>query len=209
MSLTTVQLQALKTYLTSDPDGRGFAAHLAPPGGDGDTGAILSLLNATAPYYVLRTDAPVQDILDNILWANYTPNVTITTAITQQTAAQCAAASGYCDNKQFNLQIMLQGRDTFNATKKSQVNGLKDATTALPTGNNFNAKDAGWTGIIPVLQRQATYAEKLFAVVSTVTALQNVASARGTQYDGTNGNPDVMTVQGALQLSDVQAALAS
>lgn len=157
-------------------------------------------------YYVVRTDAPVADILNGIVWTNYTPNVALTASLTAAQASQCTAASGYCDNKQFNLQLLLLGRTTFDATKKLQTNGLMDATTALPSGANFNLRDAGWTNIFPVLQRQCTNAEKLLVTASNITALQGAVQTRGTQYDGTNGNPDIPVFQGQVSNTDIAIA---
>lgn len=214
--LSSSQLQTFKTDMLANanviPAGMPFAgqtisALAASPTADKED-AIARWYNllASPAYWVIRTDAPVADILNNIVWANFTPQP----AVTGANAAQATGCSSYCQGKMLNLQTMLGfGRTSFDATKASQTSGLKDGTTQLPSGAAFANQTGGWPTIIPVLQRTCRNIEKLFAIASTVAALQNGASARGTQFDGTNGNPDIMGFEGAISASDVDAALNS
>ena len=218
MPLTTAQLQALKADIAANantiPAGQSWSGSFAGtaisalPVGNADAAfAIAGWYSqlASPAYYVIRTDAPILDIFNAVTWANYTP----ADAPTSGNAAQATAAALYCQGKQFNLELMFFGKSSFDATKGVQTAGLKDATTQLPSKTGFVMQTGGWTNIIPVLQRQAKYVEKLFAAASTLPALQNGASARGTQYDGTNGNPDVMGYEGSITYQDVLNAWAS
>jgi hypothetical protein len=200
MTLSVAQLQALRNDIAANAN--------TIPAGQVWTGSFAGVAGwysqvASPAYYLIRSDTPVGDVLNNVSWANFTPSP----AITGTNAAQATAASMYCQGKMLNLQTMLAGRDTFDATRASQTAGLKDATTLLPSGTGFASQTGGWPTLIPILQRQARYVEKLLAVANaTVTALQNAASVRGSQYDGTNGNPDLPGYEGAITGDDILAA---
>lgn len=156
-------------------------------------------LQASPNYFLVRSEAPVVDILNAVMWANFTPK----DAVTGANAAQAMACSAYCQGKMLNIQTMLTGRTVFDATRATQTGGLKDGTTQLPSNTSFANQTGGWPNIIPILQRQATNVEKLLALASAVSDLRNAASARGTQYDGTNGNPDVPGFEGKLTGNDI------
>ena len=206
MPLTPAQVAALATDIAANtataPGTQGAIKDLPHTPDNAFAVALWYNLTVGSAYWVIRTDAPVTDILNNVTWANYTPNVTVTST----NATQAQANSNYAQGKMLNVQTMTIGRDSFNATLPNQTAGLKDATTALPCGANFANQTGGWNNIVGVLQRQPTNVEKLFAVANTaVPTLQNGASARGTKYDGTNGNPDLMAFEGTLSDSDVRA----
>ena len=213
MPLSTSQLQTLKSDLAANTNTvliNGVATAInAVPQGYQNAGTVAAWYNQTAApaYYVIRTDAPVSDIFNNIAWPNFTPNFTVTTSTTAQSANQAMVASLLCQGKQMNLQNMLIGRTTFDATRANEAAGLKDATTALPAGANFANIAAGWTNIIPVLGRQATYAEKLFVTAGANTAVPVLYD--GTSAQGASGNPALMGFEGALQAQDILNAWAA
>ena len=66
--------------------------------------------------------------------------------------------------KQMNLQSMLQGRDTVNASKANVRAGLRDAVISLPTGAagaSLSAGGAGGATVLAALTRSATLGEKI------------------------------------------------
>lgn len=207
-TLTAAQIAALKTYLNTDPDGLGFAALIAV----GDDTSITAKLNTASTYSIIRTDAPTLDIENAILWANYTPSAAISIA-----NAQIAAL--YCQNKQINLQLLIQrpNQTAFDATRANNVAGLKDATTALPSKSDLTNQTGGWTQgtgqttTVPMaLCRLATFVEKLFATPNTtqVPQLFDGTSAAGTAPStGGVGAPGLLTYQGPCNTDDVAAAL--
>lgn len=214
-SMTTAQLQALKADIAANNN------TIQVPAGSGTLVAIKDVSNPdnfqdvadwynqlpASDWFVIRTDAPVADILDQITWANFTPGV----AITSGNAAQATAASAYCQGKMLNLQTMFFGRTTFDATKPTQTGGLKDATTALPSGASFANQSGGWganagVGIWSKLTRKATRAEKVFA--TTFNAVPTLVDA-GPPTQGAQGNPALLGPQGLLTAAEIAAAKAS
>lgn len=210
MPLTASQLTTLKNDLAANTNTvliNGVATAInAVPHGAQNAQTIADWYNQTASpaYQVIRTDALILDIYNNIIWPNYTPNFTLTTSTSAQQANQCACASALCQGKQMNLQNLFIGRTTFDATKSNQTAGLKDATTNLPAGASFANVNAGWQQIIPVLNRAATYAEKLFVTAAAQTAVPVLYD--GTSAQGTTGNPALMGFEGQLTALDIENA---
>lgn len=208
MQLTESQRLQLKAFIQADPT-------LGPLASSGDYDTLAKDLNAAASpaYYGVRTDAAITDIRNAIQWPKYTP----APAITSQNAAQATACACYCQGKQFNLQLlgiqMTSAGGIFDASKSTQTNGLKDATTSLPSGASFANQDAGWTGsascVANVLVRQMTVAEKVFATASTVPALNDGVTSRGGWNSTTGaGNPDMFGPQGTIAPTDLGGILA-
>lgn len=172
MSLNPALRPALKAAILADPTLNGF-----PATADGAS-AIAALLNAPAvpAFPVWRTDAPVSDILDAISWATFTQTDAVD-GTSNQTNRLLAVQT-----KQMNLQSMLQGRDTVNASKANVRAGLRDAVIGLPTGAAGAALSAGGAGgatVLAALIRSATLGEKILAGVpaqtgpTTATLLQH------------------------------------
>ena len=112
---------------------------------------------------------------DAILWANFTPLDTPDGTQLWTNRALC------CQGKQFNIQLMLQGRSTIPGDKPGFRTGLQDALTALPSGASGANKTGGWTAVQLVLQRLATRFENLF---TTVDGVSKVSSVYGQRVDG-------------------------
>ena len=208
MQLTDAQRLTLKAFIQAD-------GTLGPKAAAGDYQGVADGLNVNAagPYYGIRTDASVAAILNAILWPRYTP----APAITSGNAAQASAASNYCMAKQGNLMLLGVSRQnqggTFDASNATQTNGVKDATTSLPSAASFANQDAGWTGsatcVANQLVRPMTVAEKVFTTAGTVAALSDGVSARGAWNMSTGaGNPDMFGPQGLVQPTDVGGILA-
>lgn len=165
MSLTLAQLQAIKADIAANSD-----LNVFPQNSDGSS-AIADLYNIVGNQDVWRTEAPVAAIYDAITWANYTPaDAPDTTAIyTNRLLA--------IQTKQMNLQNILQGRATVDASKANLRAGLRDAVVAIPAGAGGASVSAGGASGVTVLTacvRKATRIEKLLAptpaTTGTVTA---------------------------------------
>lgn len=158
--LNTTQLQTLKAYIAADP-----VLSLEPMNGDGDYNIAKALNQIVAPaFQVWSSNVRTQDIFDAIIWANLTPAQTVdgTQAWLNRTML--------CQSKQFNLQTILTGRETIDATKVSIRNGIQDALTGLPSKTDGTTQGAGWAAVQLILQRTATVAEKIFATGTGTTA---------------------------------------
>ena len=161
-ALTPAQLATLRADINAD-------ATLSALANNGDTAIdIAAAYNATSnpAMSVWRTDAPVNDIYDAIDWTKYTPNdlADVTVIFSNRVLL--------VQTKQMNLQNMLTGRTTLNASKANIRAGLRDAVTALPSGTGGALVSPGGTGGATVLQaciRTATRAEKLFAGAPATT----------------------------------------
>ena len=103
-----------------------------------------------------------------------------------------------CQGKQFNLQILLQGKTTFDASKINLRAGLNDATTSLPSGAAGASKSGGWTNILPILRRKASNIEKLFA-----TQTSGVGVNSGDALGATT-NPALMGFEGTVTFRDLE-----
>lgn len=188
--LTDAQLATLKADILADP-----VLAAKPNNGDGNFEiAVAYALAASPDYYVWRTDVPKDEIFDAITWANFTPQDT------PDNTATWTNRSLSCQGKQFNLQTMLVGRETFNAAKSLLRGGLNDATTNLPSGASGANRSGGWANILTILRRKANRLEKLFSVAGSGVG-NNGGDARGATT-----NPDVMVVEGIVTHDEVQAA---
>jgi hypothetical protein len=75
--------------------------------------------------------------------------------------------------------------------------GLNDATTNVAGGTPLGALvSGGWGGILPILRRQATLLESLFAVVTT-------GVGTGVGALGATGNPGLLVLEGAITAQNV------
>ena len=175
--MNNTQLLALKTAILAD-------AALADLVAQGATGAIAEYLRTPSTFVVWRTSTQTQDIYDAITWANFTPQDTpdATALYTNRALA--------CQGKQFNLQTLLQGRESVNSAKANIRAGLQDALTAIPSGAAGAGKNGGWSAVQTAMQRFATWGEKVFAT--------------GT---GTAGSPGTLVLEGVPSDYDVIQAL--
>lgn len=130
--------------------------------------------NASPDFMVWSETADVQSIFNAIDWAKMTPP-----------APSAADATGIyrdraltCQGKQFNLQTMLQGRETINASKINIRAGLQDALTGIPSKADGTNQSAGWATVQTTLQKKATNIEKLFST-GTGTAVSPATITSG------------------------------
>lgn len=190
MSLSPAQLPALKAAILADP----VLSQLDHSADSHNAIADAFNLPASPDYHVWRTNVPVESILDQITWANYTPSDAPDITVLFQNRAML------CQTKQMNLQLMFVGRSSFDASRPNLRSGLNDATTNLPSGANGASRSGGWANILPVLKRLASRAEKLYSSPGSGTG-NNGADARGAST-----NPDMLVFEGQISLSDVDSA---
>lgn len=183
MALTTAQKATILANINASPDLVGQR--------DVEIARLYNL-PASPNFFVYRSSVPVQEINDQITWANYTP--TDAPDGTQLWLNRATAAQG----KQFNLQTLLIGaQGALNATKPNVRAGLQDATTGLPTGSNGASVSGGWVGIRDnALGQLATRIEKLLA---TTTAQQDGSTA---------AKAATRTFEGAITAQDISDILA-
>jgi len=179
--MTPTQLSAIRAVIDADP------ALSARPQTDDDAFFIAGALNQPADpdFMVWQTSTPTQNVFDAINWANMTP------ADAPDTTATWTNRALACQGKQFNLQTLLQGRESINSSKASIRAGLQDALTNLPSGAAGASRSGGWPAVQAAMQRKATRAEK--------------ALSTGT---GSSASPAVMGYEGWITYIDVLAARA-
>lgn len=182
MSLTTAQLQALKAAVAADPT-LGQIAHTPD-----NAGLVADAFNqdAAGPFVVWRSGVPADSVFNAITWASMTPNDAVPTD-TALNVQVWSARSLACQGKQFNLQTLLTGKATVACGLARIRNAFQDALQNVPSGNNGNAKDAGWAAVMAAFQRNASRAEKLYAS-GTGTA----ASPADLGWEGTLAYTDVV-----------------
>lgn len=181
--MTPQQLNTLAAAIAAETDPE-FVEYRT----QGATGAIADWFNVAASlvHLVWSTAAPVSGIQDAIDYSAYTPNSAVdgTTVVTNRLLAS--------QTKQINLQLMLQGRESINATPNRVRAALLDATTNLPTGTNGAAVSAsGVDGVrvITALTRPATRGEKLFTSAPVQTG---TVSAAKLVFEGGISNTDIV-----------------
>jgi hypothetical protein len=138
---------------------------------------------ASPAFYVWKSNANIDEIYDAITWASLTP------ADAPDATVEYTNRALSCQARQINLQIMLQGKQTLNATKLKIRQGLTDALQGVPSGAGGATLDAGWPPVKQALYRKATRVEALLAT--------------GT---GTTGVPALMSFEGNLSYQDAYQA---
>lgn len=201
-ALTTVQLQALKANIAASTDvvpagladcGAfvGVQVNAIPNSADGNF-CIATLYNqmVSPSFYVYRTNIPVQEVFDAIVWANFTP----ADAVPTDTALNNAIFQSRqiaCQTKQMNVQTMLMGQSVLNGAKANIRAGLQDALTNIPSGVNGATRAAGWVTVRDnVLARPARRIEKLYADTSGGNG-STASTAATLTYEGTVTGSDV------------------
>ena len=183
MALNSTQIAALKAAGLAD-------ANVTALISAGSFGAIVAYYNsaATPDYFVWNPRTSVQSIYDAMIWGNLTPVDAVPTG-DQLSVNIWASRALACQGKQINIQIMLQGKDTIDATKSSTRAGIQDALTNLPSGASGALLGGGWATVKTAMQRLATRTEKIFATGS-----------------GTSASPSVMVFEGNISDYDVTQA---
>ena len=166
--MTPAQLATIKADILANPDLNAF-----PAGLDGSYGiAALYNLPAVPAFTVWRTDTPVSAINDAIDDTKFTPTDLPTVTQLPAEAMLWLNRSQMVLIKQANLQRLLQGRDTVDASKANVRASLRDALIALPTGANganTSASGASAVNALTACTRAATRIEKLLVTSSPQT----------------------------------------
>lgn len=180
--LSAVQKTTLKAFINGDGNISGQAQN-----GDGATVIAAYVNTVVSPdFFVYRSAIPVQEIYDQIIWANLTPTDAPDATLQWQNRELV------CQGKQFNLEILLQGQVTVSGARANVRAGLQDALTNVPSGVSGATVAAGWVGVRDnVLARKATRLEKLFA-----TGQSGASSALAA----------TMAIEGPISYQDVQEA---
>lgn len=179
--LTPAQQAIVKAYILADP-----VMSAKPQNGDGDY-EIAELFNAQSSpsFMVWSKNVPVQDIYDAIDWSKYTPVDAADPTVLQTNRLLII------QTKQMNLQNMLQGRETIDASKTKIRAGLRDAVIAIPAGASGAAVVAGGASgatVLATCQRNALLIEK---ILSTTTATTGSTTANLLDYVGQISYQDV------------------
>lgn len=186
-AMTAAQLLTVRNDIAANGDLNSWVNN-----GDGNF-EIARLYNAPAvpSFPVWRTNCAVNDIFDAIAFDKYTPTDAADGTATWTNRALAIQV------KQMNLQVMLQGRDTINASKPNVRLGLRDAVIQIPSGVGgalVTSAGSSATTLLTACTRPGTRLEKLFTT--------------GTQTTGTTA-ADVMGFEGVITNSDVNQARAN
>lgn len=189
--LTSERIAALRVAINAETDPVVVQARTPATR---DDRVIVAFYNAPSnpAFYVWRSVVDTETIFDAIDWAKLTPADVATTGDSAQVAAAQTNWALQCQAKQLNLQIILQGRQTINATRLKVRQAFTDSLQNVPSGVGGALNDAGWQTVKQALYRVATRAERLFAT--------------GT---GTTGVPGLCVFEGSISLDDASAALNS
>ena len=186
--LTTTQSATLAADIAADP-----VLNALPHNSDGAFEIARQYnLPANPLFYVWRSDASVDNIFDAITWASMTPADVPSAADSVQLIQTQINRGLICQSKQINLQILLQGRTTLNATKLKVRQALTDSLQSVPAGVNGANLDAGWIPVKATLYRPATRLEKLLV----------------TGGSGTTGVPATMGYVGTISYQEAEQARA-
>lgn len=190
MALSAAQLVTLGAYITADPV---LNAH---PKNTIGADAISVAMNAApaVAFFVYKTNTPVIDLLEQITWANFTPQdlPPVAAVPTAPTVAETYALdlwrsrSLQCQGKQFNIQTLLSGRNELNTAKQKIRDGIQDALTAIPSGLAGASKAGGWTNVQTILYRPSILLEK---VMATGTGTTLAPATMG--YEGQIGGEEI------------------
>lgn len=179
--MNIAQLATLATSIKANPEFWNGTTQLL------NNEEIADFYNAKASpeFYVWNPAVEVDHLFDLILWANLTP-----ASPTTDTTNIYLNRLGLCQSKQANIQIILSGRQTIDATKANIRAGLQDALSAIPSKADGTLQNANWNGVRVELYKTATNVEKLFST--------------GT---GDTANPALYTFEGSVTPDNVATAV--
>ena len=198
MALTAAQLTTLGNDIAANtntaPGTSGAIKDLAHDADNAFAVAAFYNLFPASDYFGWRDDVPIGDVYNTVTWANYTPQDPADSTVLYQNRALL------CQTKQMNLQLLLQGRTTFDAGRTNLRTGLNDATTSIPSGAGGINKSGGWANILPNLSRKLMNGEKVFAFDDGVGTGNTITDPRGAST-----NPDGVGYKGLIDPADIRA----
>lgn len=165
----------------------------------GDTAGLRAYLNGPAGVNAWNTAAPVRAVVDAIDWSKYTANDAVDDAALalDLTAQRRLVRVLYLQTKQMNLQLMLQGRESVNASLVNLRAGLRDATINCPSGTNgANTSPGGASGVsvLSACVRPATKAEVMLAAPSQANDTTGTVTARVLTFEGEVSDVDAARI---------------
>lgn len=192
--MTPAQLALLKTAIQGNP-----AWNAVPNTSDGNFALAATLnLPASPAFTVWRTDTPVSAIIDAITWASYTPNDTVLDTDLDPLLSRKTARLLTAQTKQMNLQLMLQGRESFNAAPVNSRGGLRDAVIQVPTGaGGVNTSPGGASGVnvLTACTRNSNEVEKILVTASQGSDTTGTVTARVLGFEGSVSPTEVETAR--------------
>jgi hypothetical protein len=174
--MTPAQRTALKAAILADP-----VLSLLPLS-NATHEQIRDAFNLVGSVDVWQTAASVQAIIDAIDFTKFTPADAVPTSATELVYLN---RSQLVLIKQNNLSMLLQGRETIDASKPTLRAAIRDAVTALPTGvsgANVSAGGASASTVLSSMMRKARRIEALFATVDSTTGS---STAKLLVFEGT------------------------
>lgn len=152
MPMTRYQLVALRADILASVDPLVVAAR----DGRNDTEmARLYNLPAAPSWWVWRTAVRVDEVFDGVAVANYYP-------VPAPDGTAAWTNRGIACQIKFDMLRLLLARETLDPSRARTRNSLEAALTDIPSGNNGNLRQGGWSAVQPLLRREATRAERLF-----------------------------------------------
>lgn len=149
-------------------------------------------MQASPNFFGNYSQVLCSDIFNAITWKKMTPADAVPT--TPDLSVQVwNARQQACLGLQLNLQILLSGRASVDATKGKVVSAFQDALSTVPSAANGATQDAGWAAVQKILCRKGTYAEKLFADTSGGAGDTNTTAATFT-FEGNVNDSDIRTI---------------
>jgi len=177
--MTPEQYATLKALAVADQTASAYLTN-------GQDIQLAEWMNEPTTVYVWRNNVPIDEVGDAITWANLTP-----LDAPDGTAAYTNRAL-LCQSKQFNLQIILQGRERVSGSKANLRAGLSDALLNVPSGAGGATQGAGWAAVKAALTRFATRAEAALA-----TGAGTQAAPSTMTHDGNLSSNDAMLIRNA------------
>lgn len=160
---------------------------------------ICDLYNAPSTTDVWATSASVNAITDAIDFSKYTPadSIPVIDAVTGNGAIlQMNTRALVIQTKQMNLQLMLQGRTTIDASKANIRAGLRDAVISLPAGTAGALVSAGGANAVTVLSAMTRKANRLEKLLSTAGVQTGGVTANVLTYEGGVTNDQMQAIRG-------------
>lgn len=142
---------------------------------------IAAHYNALTATKGWRTEVPVKAVRAAITLSSYTPNDSADSTVIYTNRALVA------QNKQINLQLMLQGVDTIDASLPQARADLRDAVIQLPTGASgalVSASGAGGVNVLTACTRFATVGELVVATEAQGSDTTGTVTARVFTWQG-------------------------
>lgn len=182
MPLTTQQLATLKAAIIADGTLNAY-----PNTTDGNLDMASEQLNklASPDFLIWNSRTPVQAVFDSIDWSKYTPTDAVDSTVLYSNRLLMI------QTKQMNLQNILVGRDTVDATKLNLRAGLRDSVIQIPagaSGANVAAGGASGSTTLAACSRKALLIEK---ILTTGAASTGTTTFDLPGYEGQISGADV------------------